>query len=110
MMYVLVFHVPKTDAERVKDAVFSAGAGRMGNYERCCFQVPGVGQFTPMAMAHPAIGSVGQKTIVDEMRIEMTVDESCVKQVIQALLDTHPYEVPSYHLIAVTTLEQIGCD
>lgn len=109
-MYVLVFHVPQADAERVKGAVFSAGAGRMGGYERCCFQVMGVGQFTPMAMAHPTIGTVGEETYVDEMRIEMTVQEAYVENVIKALLDSHPYEVPSYHLIAVTTLEQIGCD
>lgn len=104
-MYMLVFHVPVTHAEAVKEAVFAAGAGRMSNYERCCWQVAGKGQFLPVQGSKPFLGVQGQIEYVDELRIETTVDEFNAARVIKALVDAHPYEVPSYHLIPVLTLE-----
>ena len=104
-MYILVFHVPATHAEQVKAAVFSAGAGRMDHYGKCCWQVQGEGQFLPMRGADPFLGKVGQLERVDEYRVETTVDEFDAARVIKALIDSHPYEVPSYHLIPVLTLE-----
>ena len=105
-MYMLVFHVPATHVEEVKEAVFAAGAGTMGNYEKCSWQVLGTGQFLPMEGASPYIGTVGRVEKVDEYRVEMTVDESVISAVVSALLDAHPYEVPSYQLVPVLTLEQ----
>lgn len=105
-MYMLVFHVPATHVEEVKEAVFAAGAGTMGSYEKCSWQVLGTGQFLPMEGASPYIGTVGRVEKVDEYRVEMTVDESVISAVVSALLDAHPYEVPSYQLVPVLTLEQ----
>ncbi|WP_422479819.1 NGG1p interacting factor NIF3 [Pleomorphochaeta sp. DL1XJH-081] len=104
-MYMLVFHVPVSHVEQVKEAVFAAGAGTMGNYEKCCWQVIGTGQFLPMEGSSPYIGSVGEIERVDEYRVEMTVDESVISAVVSALLSAHPYEVPSYQLVPVLTLE-----
>ena len=60
-MYKLCFFVPDSALERVKEALFAAGAGRIGDYDRCCWQTLGTGQFRPLAGAEPHIGSVGQE-------------------------------------------------
>lgn len=104
-MYMLVFHVPASHVEQVKEAVFAAGAGRMSNYERCSWQVLGTGQFLPTEGANPYLGHIGEMEYVQEYRVETVVDEFEVTQVVNALLEAHPYEVPSYHLIPVLTLE-----
>ena len=104
-MYMLVFHVPASHVEQVKEAVFAAGAGQMSNYERCSWQVLGTGQFLPTAGANPYLGHIGEMEYVQEYRVETVVDEFEVTQVVNALLEAHPYEVPSYHLIPVLTLE-----
>ncbi len=59
-MYTLCFYVPESTLEDVKSAVFAAGAGRIGNYEQCCWQVEGQGQFRPLAGSDPAIGEQGE--------------------------------------------------
>lgn len=105
-MYVLVFHVPSTHVEQVKEAVFSAGAGTIGNYGKCSWQVLGQGQFLPTEGADPYVGSVGDLERVEEYRVEMVVDDSHISAVVEALLRAHPYEVPSYQLIPAMTLEQ----
>lgn len=107
-MYVVVFHVPQSHLDQVKDAMFAAGAGRIGSYERCCHQIPGLGQFTPSDGAHPYLGTVGIPEFVDEYRVEMVVENHLIRPVIEALIGAHPYEVPSYHIIEVQTLEQIA--
>lgn len=104
-MYVLVFHVPVTHAQQVKDAVFAAGAGKMSNYEQCCWQVLGTGQFFPSKGSRPFLGNEGKLEMVPEYRIETTVQQSDAKRVVEALICAHPYEVPSYHLVPVLTLE-----
>jgi hypothetical protein len=104
-MYMLVFYVPISHVEQVKDAVFAAGAGRMSNYEQCSWQVLGTGQFLPTVGAHPYLGHIGEMEHVQEYRVETVVDEFEVAHVVNALLEAHPYEVPSYHLIPVLTLE-----
>ncbi len=100
-MYILVFHVPLSDSEKVKESVFKEGAGRMGNYEACSFDVEGKGQFRPLKGANPHIDSVDKLEIVDELRVETTVQDKDVERVIEALKRSHPYEEPSYHLIKV---------
>lgn len=104
-MYILVFHVPVTHLEVVKEALFAAGAGRMGNYEKCSWQIEGEGQFLPLEGSSPFIGKEGEVERVKEYRVEMVVKEYIIKDVIQALIESHPYEVPSYHLIPTIGIE-----
>lgn len=104
-MVVLVVHIPQTHVEQVKEALFAAGAGRLSNYEKCSFEVVGSGQFAPLMGAKPFIGKVGEVEKVVEVRLETTLAKKDVQNVVKALKETHPYEVPSYHLIEVTTLE-----
>ncbi|MGH0051952.1 MAG: NGG1p interacting factor NIF3 [Sphaerochaetaceae bacterium] len=107
-MYVLITYVPETHLESVKQALFHAGAGRMENYDSCCFQSLGTGQFRPIEGASPYIGQVGELEQVQEWRLELVVDEVYAAQVVEALLEAHPYEVPAYHLIPVLTLEGLS--
>lgn len=100
-MYQLVFYVPTTDADKVKQAVFTAGAGRLGNYEQCCWQVEGFGQFRPLDGANPAVGEINQLETVPELRIEMICDDEHLNAVVAALKAAHPYEEPAYSVWAL---------
>ena len=96
-MVQLCFYVPETHVEIVKQAVFSAGAGQIGNYEHCAWQVLGQGQFKPIAGSTPYLGSQGQLETIPEFRVEMVCDDSRIKVVIDALIESHPYEEPAFH-------------
>lgn len=100
-MYKLTFYVPDSHVEQVKAAVFAAGAGRMGDYEHCCWQVLGQGQFKPMQGAQPFLGQVDQLETLDEWRVDMVVDDRALSTVIAALKQAHPYETPAYDVIAL---------
>ncbi|WP_107850967.1 Nif3-like dinuclear metal center hexameric protein [Oceanimonas marisflavi] len=95
-MYKLVFFVPETHAETVKQAVFSTGAGKIGDYEQCCFETQGRGQFRPLAGASPFIGDAGVLERVDELRIELVCEDHLIREAVAALRDAHPYEEPAY--------------
>lgn len=95
----LTYYVPEADHERVLDAVFSAGAGSYGDYDRAAFVSDGRGQFRPLDGAVPAIGSVGEDTFVAEKRVEVIVEMGQAANVIAALLDAHPYEEVAYNLV-----------
>ena len=95
-MYKLAFYVPVADAEAVKEAVFASGAGRIGDYEACCFQTPGTGQFRPLAGANPHIGQVGDLEHVEELKVELVCADSLIHEALAALKAAHPYEEPAY--------------
>lgn len=94
-VYKLCFYVPETHTEAVKKAVFSAGAGRIGNYDCCSFQWQGQGQFRPLEGSDPFIGQQGGIEKVAEHRVEMICNEDCLKQSLTALRQAHPYEEPA---------------
>jgi hypothetical protein len=96
LMYKLAFFVPESHLECVKDAVFASGAGRIGDYEACCFQIRGVGQFRPLPGAQPHIGDVGALESVEEYRVELVCEDQRIRAAIKALIDAHPYEEPAY--------------
>jgi len=95
-MYKICFYSPHDAVEMVKQAVFNAGAGRIGNYDCCCWQTSGDGQFRPLDNSNPAIGKQGQLEKVAEIRVEMVCDDDHVAAVIAALRRSHPYEEPAY--------------
>lgn len=95
-MYKLAFFVPVENAENVKEAVFATGAGRIGDYEACCFQTCGTGQFRPLAGAEPHLGQVGRLESVEEMKIELVCQDDLIKAAINALKKAHPYEEVAY--------------
>ncbi|WP_096087236.1 YqfO family protein [Agaribacterium haliotis] len=103
-MYKLGFYVPEDALETVKAALFNAGAGRIGDYEHCCWQTLGTGQFRPLAGAQPHLGELGKLEKVDEWRVELVCADSEVKAVMAALKQTHPYEEPAYDLCRLEQL------
>ena len=79
--------------------MFQAGAGKIGNYDRCSFETIGSGQFRALLGATPAVGRVGELEIVRELKVEMVCEDAVIKEVIVALKKHHPYEVPAYDVI-----------
>lgn len=104
-MYKLVFFVPESHLESVKAAVFAAGAGRIGHYDQCCWQVAGHGQFRPLPNANPYIGQVNQLETLAEYRVEMVCVDEYIRPVISALRRSHPYEEPAFDVMRVVELE-----
>ena len=100
-MYKLTVFIPDDALESVKSALFAAGAGTIGDYEQCCWQIQGTGQFMPLAGSNPHIGIHNRLETVDEWRVEMVVETSVIEAVISALKAAHPYETPAYDVIKV---------
>lgn len=100
----LVVFVPRADADRLIDALAAAGAGRLGDYERCAWTAEGTGTFRPLAGAQPAVGEVGAVERVAETRVEMVLPQRLRAEVVTALRATHPYEEPAFDLLAQAVL------
>lgn len=100
-VYQLIFYVPVTHLEQVKSAVFSAGAGKYQDYDSCCWQTMGSGQFRPLDGSNPFIGKQGQIEKVDEYKVETTCKDEVLQDVIKALIESHPYEEPAYSYFEV---------
>ena len=98
-MLKLIYYVPESHLESTKQAIFSAGAGGIGNYEHCAWQVLGMGQFKPVQGANPFIGELNRLEQVPEWRVETIVPEAHAKAVAQALKTSHPYEEPAFEFI-----------
>jgi len=97
--YKLVVFAPRDAADRVADAMFAAGAGRIGNYTCCSFRSPGTGTFFGQEGTNPAVGQSGQLERAEEVRIETILPIWRVEQVIAALKKSHPYEEPAFDLL-----------
>lgn len=95
-MYQLSVYVPETHLEKVKEALFSAGAGAIGSYDRCCWVTEGKGQFRPLPGSNAFIGNRGEDTFVTEYKLEITMEDGVLEKAINAMLDAHPYETPAY--------------
>lgn len=103
-MLKLIYYVPDSHLEITKDAIFKAGAGGIGNYEQCCWQVLGTGQFKPVKGANPFLGEVNTLEKVPEWRVETLVDNQHAKQVALALKQSHPYEEPAFEFIQMVEI------
>jgi hypothetical protein len=90
----------------VANAVFAAGAGAIGNYSHCGFQVEGTGTFLPLAGSKPAIGRKGKTETVKESRLETIVPAEKLDGVIAAMKKVHPYEMPAYDVIRLSNEQQ----
>lgn len=97
-MYKLCVYVPASHLEQVKQALFAAGAGRIGDYDSCCWQVAGQGQFRPLTGADPFIGSQGSIETVEEYKVELVCEDAVIAAAVAALKQVHPYEEPAYQV------------
>src|SRR3954468_20571715 len=104
-MYKLVFFVPESHLEQVKTAVFNAGAGQIGNYDQCCWQIAAAGQFRPLAGSQAFIGQLNKLEQINEYRVEMVCTDAFIRAAVKALRLAHPYEEPA---IDVWQLAELG--
>jgi dinuclear metal center YbgI/SA1388 family protein len=96
LLLKLVTFVPESHAEYVRNALFNAGAGNIGNYESCSFNLHGEGTFKAGATANPFVGTVDKLHFEKEVRIETVLPRFKQPEVLRALLSVHPYEEPAY--------------
>ena len=92
----LVVFVPPDALDRVRDALFDAGAGRIGAYERCSFYTEGTGTFLGGEGTSPAVGEKGREERVPELRLETVFPAERQDELIAALRRAHPYEEPAF--------------
>ncbi|MBU2213933.1 hypothetical protein KKC44_03035 [Patescibacteria group bacterium] len=97
--YQLIVITPLDAAAKVREALGKAGAGSIGNYDYCSFSLQGTGRFRPNENAKPAIGTKGIIEEVAEERVEVIVPAEKIKEVLEAVLEVHPYEEPAIHVI-----------
>jgi len=102
--YKLIVYVPDAQLEAVKSALFAAGAGVLGGYAQCAWQVLGRGQFCPQAGSNPTLGERGRLEYVDEWRLEVLVPQARAAAVKRALLAAHPYEEPAFEFLPVVDI------
>ena len=106
-MFSLSYYIPADDHERVKQALFEKGAGKIGQYDQCCWEVKGNGQFCARQGSQPSIGQIDQLVQLEEFKVEMVCSDDKIRDVIQTLLKEHPYEQPAYRVSQIRTLDDL---
>lgn len=99
-----VVFVPAADADALREALFAAGAGRIGDYSHCSWSVAGTGQFLPHDGASPAIGEVGTVEQVSEDRVEVIAPARLRAKVLAAMRAAHPYEEPAFDILPLAPI------
>lgn len=92
----LVVFVPDADLERVADAMFTAGAGNIGEYSQCSFRLTGTGTFFGSAATNPTLGQKGRREQVAEYRLETICPDAAIDRVVAAMRAVHSYEEPAF--------------
>jgi len=101
----LVVFVPREALDTVREALFAAGAGRIGAYERCSFYTEGTGTFLGGKGTSPDVGQAGREERVAELRLETVFPVELQDAVIAALRDAHPYEEPAFDIYELVSVE-----
>lgn len=104
-MFKLCFFIPETHVEQVKNALFNKGAGRIGQYDHCSWQVLGEGQFRPLKGSQPFLGKENQVEKIVEYKVEMVCEDDLIEDVVKELKKTHPYEEPAYEIYQLYFLD-----
>jgi len=107
LLVKLGVYVPPSHFTAVQDALFTAGAGNIGNYGECGFSFEGQGTFTPMEGSNPYSGSLGKRETGDEMRLEVVFMKWQTSEMMQVLREAHPYEEVAYDLVTLNN-EVVG--
>ncbi len=101
--YKLEFYAPPKYIETVKQAIFAAGAGAIGDYDCCCWETTGTGQFRPLPHSNPFIGKQGEVATTPEVKVEVICPAAVMSEIIKALKQAHPYETPAFQYWPVWT-------
>jgi len=102
----LVTFIPKESAAKVTAALYQAGAGQVGDYKNCSFQLEGVGTFMPTESTAPFIGEHEKQTFVNETRVEVIFPGYLRNKILIALKAAHPYEEVAYYLLPLLNENQ----
>lgn len=102
----LITFVPKAQADKVRNALFTVGAGGIGNYDHCSFNIDGTGTFKPGEDSNPALGSIGQLHKESEVQIGVTFGRHLRGKVLKALFESHPYEEVAYEVYQLENSNQ----
>jgi dinuclear metal center YbgI/SA1388 family protein len=102
----LTTFVPADAVERVADALFAAGAGRIGNYTRCSFRTAGTGTFLGDEKSNPTVGEAGKFERAEEVKLETLCPINRLPEVLAALRASHPYEEPAFDLIQLAAPQE----
>ncbi len=94
----LVTFIPQSHLDKVRDAIFDAGAGSIGNYDRCGFMADGTGSFRGNENSDPFVGEKGKMSFEKEVRFETVLFSHIREKVVKAMLEAHPYEEVAYDL------------
>ena len=106
-MYQIIVYIPESHVEPVKEALFKAGAGKIGDYDSCAWQTLGLGQFRPLEGSTPYIGQTGDVERVAEYRVELVCEKAALKAAVAAMVAAHPYEEPAYSVWALFNVEEL---
>lgn len=107
-LFKITCFIPESHLTEVKQAMFSQGAGKIGDYDCCSWQVLGEGQFRPLAGSNPFLGEQDKIETVAEYRVEMVCEKQFVKQAVAAMIAAHPYEEPAYDILQVIDLKSFN--
>ena len=99
-------YVPNKNLEEVMNALFLSGAGNIGNYSECAFQLEGKGSFKAGSLANPSIGEIGKRHTEQEMKIEVLYNRVDESKIIAALKANHPYEEVAYECVSIENSHQ----
>ena len=94
----LAVYVPKENEEKLSEAIFTAGAGNIGNYSECSFKTTGIGTFKPGENANPFSGNIGLRNIDKEVKLEVIFPAWLQNNIINAMKANHPYEEVAYDI------------
>jgi hypothetical protein len=94
----LVVFVPREALDRVRSALFDAGAGKIGKYTHCSWYAAGTGTFLAGEGTSPVVGQPGREQRVSELRLETVFPEELQDEVLVALREAHPYEEPAFDI------------
>jgi len=97
----LTTYIPKNKAEGLRKALFEAGAGAIGNYDECSFNIEGVGSFKANQDANPTVGQKGELRLEDEVQIGVIFPKHLESKVLKALFKNHPYEEVAYEVVSL---------
>lgn len=100
-MVKIYFYAPPSHVEAIKEAMFMAGAGKIGHYSHCAWQVLGEGQFKPLKGSNAFIGTKNCLEKIAEYKVEMVCETMVLPEVIIALKKAHPYEEPAYQVCCI---------
>jgi len=107
-IFKFAVYVPVQHADKVSQAIFKAGAGKIGKYTETSFNISGKGTFKPMEGTNPFIGKIGEREKVEEIKIETVVAKRNLDSVVQTMKDNHPYEEPAYDVYELKTKSSYG--